>query len=133
MGWFQHAFHDIKHGIKTATSSVANTVVKPAIVATATVGGSVYDHVVKPVAHDTKKAAQFVVDEGYKFGKKGEELISAEADVMVNTQQSIATAVGGLGNFATNVETGVGGFLENSWSYLLIGGGVLAVFVLSRR
>jgi len=133
MGWFQHAFHDIKHGIKTATSAVAHTVVKPAIVATNTVAGPVYDHVIKPVAHDVVKATQFVVDEGVKFGGKGEEFISAEADVFVNTEQSIATAVGGLGNFATNVETGVGGFLENSWSYALIGGAVLVGFVVLRR
>ena len=133
MGWFQHAFHDVKHGLKTATNSVVHEVAKPAFVATATVGGAVYDHVLKPVAHDAKKAAQFVVDKGGKFGRKGEDFLSAEADVMINTEQSIATAVGGLGEFATKVETGVGGFLENSWSYLLIGGAVLGAFVVLRR
>ena len=102
MGLFK-IFHTIKHTFRSAGEGVVKTVVKPVIVATNTVAGPVYDHVVKPVAHDVKKATQFVVDEGVKFAGKGEQFISAEADVMVNTQQSIATAVGGLGNFATNV------------------------------
>ena len=132
MGWFKHAFHDVKHAFKDAGGAV-KTVVKPVIVATNTVAGSVYDHAVKPIAHDVTKATQFVVDEGLKFGGKGEQFLSAQADVVVNTEQSLATAVGGLGSFATNVETGVGGFLENSWSYVLIGGAVLGALVLFRR
>ena len=88
MGLFR-IFHTVKHAFKTAGSTIiegGQTVVKPAFVATNTAAGAVYDHVLKPIAHDTKKATQFVVDEGSKFEKKGEQFVSAEADVMVNTE-----------------------------------------------
>jgi len=74
-----------------------------------------------------------VVAEGIKVAKKGEAFVEANVDTAVNLQQSMATAAGGLGKFATNVEQGVGGFLGNSWSYVLIGGGVLAVAFMMRR
>ena len=106
---------------------------KPAFVATNTAAGAVYDHVLKPIAHDTKKATQFVVDEGSKFEKKGEQFVSAEADVMVNTEQSMATAIGGLGKFSTEVEEGLGGLLKNSWSYVLIGGAIIGAYVILKR
>ena len=132
MGLFK-IFHNVKHTFRKAGEGVVQTVAKPVFVASNTVGGAVYDHVVKPVAHDVAKATQFVVDEGAKIGGKGEEMAMAQADVFINTEKSIATAVGGLGGFANQVESGVGGFLENSWSYLLIGGVVLGAFVVLRR
>lgn len=144
MGWFSNAFHSVTHSIghgltqvknavgsgltkaghyaSTAANYVASDVVPPVYQATKTVTGQAFDHIVKPV-----------VAEGMKFAKKGEAFVSANVDTAVNLQQSIATAAGGLGNFATNVEQGVGGFLGNSWSYVLIGGGVLAVAFLMRR
>ena len=133
---FGRAFHDAKHTFKQAGQAIKKKeqkIVKPMYVASTTALGSVYNHAVKPIAHDAKKATQFVVDKTAKFGKKGEQFLSAEADLVVNTNKSLATAVGGLGNFATNVETGVGGFLGNSWSYVIIGGGVLAALVFLRR
>ena len=136
MGFFKHAFHDVKHFGKNVGKTIAadtRSITKPVFRATNTVAGSVYTHAIKPLAYDTKKASQFVVDEAMKFGKKGEQFASAQADVVVNTEKSLATAVQGLGGFATSVETGVGGFLENSWSYVLIGGAVLGALVLSRR
>ena len=132
MGLFK-IFHNVKHTFRKAGEGVVQTVVKPVFVASNTVTGTVYDHVVKPVTHDVVKATQFVVDEGVKIGGKGEEMAMAQADVFINTEKSLATAVGGLGGFATKVESGVGGFLENSWSYLLIGGVVLGAFVVLRR
>ena len=135
MGLFR-VFHNVKHAFKTAGSTIikgGKEVVKPAFVATNTVAGAVYDHVLKPVAHDAKKATQFVVDEGSKFAKKGEQFLSAEADVLVNTEQSMATAIGGLGKFSTEVEEGLGGLLKNSWSYVLIGGAIIGAYVILKR
>ena len=136
MGFFKHAFHDVKHAFKTAGRTIgtgAKAVTKPVFVATNTVAGNVFEHVIKPVAHDTKKATQFVVGEGGKFAKKGEDFVFAEADVMVNTEKSLSTAIGGLGNFATKVETGVGSFLGSGFSYVLIGGAVIAAYVVFKR
>jgi len=144
MGWFSNAFHSVTHSIghgltqaknavgsgltkaghyaSTATNYVGSTIVPPVYKAAKTVTGQVFDHVVKPVAA-----------EGMKFAKKGEAFVMANVDTAVNLQQSVATAAGGLGNFATNVEQGVGGFLGNLWSYVLIGEGVLADAFMMRR
>ena len=143
MGWFMNAFHTVGHGLTTVTDTVGggltkvgnyaasaahaaynagSKVVRPVYQATKTATGAVFDHVVKPVAN-----------EGMKFANKGEAFAMANVDTVVNLQQRMAMAAGELGAFANNVEQGVSGFLQNSWSYVLIGGGVLAVALLLQR
>jgi hypothetical protein len=60
------------------------------------------------------------------------DLAQMTVDTAVGTQRSIAPVAAGAGQLGTRLESGVGdaseglgGFLKNSSSWLLVGGGVL--------
>ena len=62
------------------------------------------------------------------------DLAHVTVNMAMGTQQRIATVAAGAGQLGTHLESGVGdvsiglgGFLKNSSSWLLVGGGVLHV------
>ena len=99
-----------------------------------------YSGVLKPVAHTATLAATYVAKEAESFRKSAVDLAHATVDTVLGTQQSIATVAAGAGQLGTRLESGVGdaseglgGFLKNSSSWLLVGGGVLLVSLVVLR
>ena len=96
--------------------------------------------VLKPVARAATPAANHIAKEEESFGKSAMDLAHATVDTAVGTQQSIATVAAGAGQLGTRLESGLGdaseglgGFLKNSSSWLLVGGGVLLVSLVILR
>ena len=154
MGLIGDIFHKIKHGVTSATHTVVQAAehgggslfnaIKHGGSATVHVlkrgGEAVYSGVLKPVARAVTPAATYVAKEAESFGKSGMDMAHAVVDTAVGTQQSIATVAAGAGQLGTRLEDGVGdaseglgGFLKNSSSWLLVGGGVLLVSLVVLR
>ena len=104
--WFQKAGNSI---YKAVIQPVGNGIVKAST--------TVYNSVLKPVYN---KVVSPVIDTGVKFVQKaeqdGEKLMDAGVDTTIALQKASGQAASGLG-----------GFLSNPTSYLLIGAGALII------
>jgi hypothetical protein len=137
------AAHTVVHAAKRGAGSLFSAV-KHAGSATVQVlkrgGQAAYSGVLKPVARAAAPAANYITKEAESFRKSAMDTAYATVDTAVGTHQSIATVAAGAGQLGTclksgvgNASEGLGGFLKNSSSWLLVGGGVLLVSLVVLR
>jgi len=95
---YKSVLQPIGNGISKAATSIYNSVLKPA-----------YENIIKPVGEASVSFVKTTI-------ASGEKIVSGTADSAIAFQKAGSSAVGGLG-----------GFLSNPMSYLLIGVGAIII------
>ena len=95
---YKSVLQPIGNGISKAATSIYNSVLKPA-----------YENIIKPVGEASVSFVKTTIE-------SGEKMVSGSTNMALGFQKAGSDAVGGLG-----------GFLSNPMSYLLIGVGAIII------